>query len=193
MTNKQELVRLVDTTTNPAAFGLCGFGMSTLLLNLHNVGLFPLDSMIMAMGIFFGGIAQVMVGNMEAKKNNMFGMVAFGSYGFFWIILITLMMIPKLGLGDAPSPQAMGWFLTVWGIFSTGLFIATFKLTKMMRVLFGSVVVLFFLLAIADFTGNSTIKLLAGIDGIFSGSFALFLALSMVINSTFNKEVIPLT
>jgi len=193
MSNKQELVRLVDTTTNPAAFGLCGFGMATLLLNLHNVGLFPLDSMIMAMGIFFGGIAQVMVGNMEAKKNNMFGMVAFGSYGFFWIILVALMMIPKLGLGTAPTPQAMGWFLTVWGIFSTGLFIATFKLTRMMRVLFGSVVALFFLLAIADFTGNATIKFIAGIDGIFSGSFALFLALAMVINSTFNREVIPLS
>jgi uncharacterized protein len=192
MNNKQELVRLVDTTTNPAAFGLCGFGMSTLLLNLHNVGLFPLDSMIMAIGIFFGGIAQVMVGNMEAKKNNMFGMVAFGSYGFFWIILIALMMIPKLGLGEAPNPKAMGWFLVVWGIFSTGLFIATFSLTKMMRVLFGSVVALFFLLAIADFTGNATIKIVAGIDGIFSGSFALFIALAMVINDTFNKEIIPL-
>jgi len=193
MNNKQELVRLVDTTTNPAAFGLCGFGMSTLLLNLHNIGLFPLDSMIMAMGIFFGGIAQVMVGNIEAKKNNMFGMVAFGSYGFFWIILIALMMIPKLGLGEAPTPNAMGWFLVVWGIFSTGLFIATFSLTKMMRVLFGSVVALFFLLAIADFTGNATIKLIAGIDGIFSGSFALFIALAMVINDTFNKEIIPLS
>ena len=192
MSNKQELVRLVDTTTNPAAFGLCGFGMSTLLLNLHNVGLFPLDSMIMAMGIFFGGIAQVMVGNIEAKKNNMFGMVAFGSYGFFWIILIALMMIPKLGLGEAPNPKAMGWFLVVWGIFTTGLWIATFKLAKMMRVLFGSVVALFFLLAIADFTGNTTIKFIAGIDGIFAGGFALFIALAMVINSTFEKEIIPI-
>ncbi len=192
MSNKQELVRLVDTTTNPAAFGLCGFGMSTLLLNLHNIGLFPLDSMIMAMGIFFGGIAQVIVGNIEGKKNNMFGMVAFGSYGFFWIILIALMMIPKLGLGEAPSPNAMGWFLTVWGIFSTGLFVATFNLSKMMRVLFGSVVALFFLLAIADFSGNHTIKIIAGIDGIFAGSFALYIALAMVINDTFKKEVIKL-
>lgn len=192
MSNKQELVRLVDTTTNPAAFGLCGFGMSTLLLNLHNIGLFPLDSMIMAMGIFFGGIAQVMVGSIESKKNNMFGMVAFGSYGFFWIILVALMMIPKMGIGEAPNAQAMGWFLTIWGIFSTGLFIATFRLTKMMRVLFGSVVILFFTLAIADFTGSATVKLIAGIDGVFSGSFALFIALSMVINDTFQKEIIKL-
>jgi len=192
MSNKQELIRLVDTNTNPAAFGLCGFGMTTLLLNLHNVGLFPLDSMIMAMGIFFGGIAQVIVGKIEAKKNNMFGMVAFGSYGFFWIILVALMMIPKLGLGEAPTPNAMGWFLVVWGILSTGLFIATFNLTKMMRILFGSVVILFFMLAIADFTGSATVKFMAGIDGVFSGAFALFLALSMVINDTFKKEIIPL-
>ena len=192
MSNKQELVRLIDTTTNPAALGLSGFGMSTLLLNLHNIGLFPLDSMIMAMGIFFGGIAQVMVGNIEAKKNNMFGMVAFSSFGFFWIILIALMMIPKLGIGEAPTPNAMGWFLTIWGVFSFGLFIATFKLAKMMRILFGSVVVLFFLLAIADFTGNATIKFIAGVDGIFSGSFALYIALAMVINSTFEKEIVPI-
>ncbi|HAF31087.1 MAG TPA: hypothetical protein DCG75_18780 [Bacteroidales bacterium] len=192
MSNKQELIRLVDTTTNPAALGLCGFGMSTLLLNLHNIGLFPLDSMIMAMGIFFGGIAQVMVGSIESKKNNMFGMVAFTSYGFFWIILIALMMIPKLGLGDVPNPTAMGWFLVTWGILSTGLWIATFRLSIMMRVLFGSVVILFFLLAIADFTGNATIKFIAGMDGVFSGSFALFLALAMVINDTFKKEIIPL-
>lgn len=192
MSMKFENVKLVDSTTNPAAFGLCGFGMSTLLLNLHNVGLFGLDAMIMAMGIFFGGIAQVMVGLIEAKKNNMFGMVAFGSYGFFWIILVFLMMIPKLGLGEAPSATSMGWFLTVWGIFSFGLWIATLKLTKMICVLFGSVVVLFFLLAIADFTGNTTIKLIAGADGIFAGAFALFIALSMVINSTFGRELIPL-
>lgn len=101
-------------------------------------------------------------------------------------------MIPKMGLGEAPSAQAMGWFLTIWGIFSTGLFIATFSLSKMMRVLFGSVVALFFLLAIADFSGNATIKLIASIDGIFAGAFALFIALVMVINDTFKKEIIPL-
>jgi len=192
MNSKQELVRLVDTTANPAALGLSGFGMSTLLLNLHNIGLFPLDSMIMAIGILFGGIAQVMVGSMESKKNNMFGMVAFGSYGFFWIVLIVSLMIPKLGLGGVPNPTAMGWFLTIWGVFSLGLFIATFKLTKIMRVLFGSVAALFFLLAIADFTGSQAIKFIAGVDGIFSGSLALFIALAMVINDTFSKEIIPL-
>lgn len=43
---------------NPAPLGLMGFGMTTILLNIHNAGFFPIDAMILAMGIFYGGIAR---------------------------------------------------------------------------------------------------------------------------------------
>lgn len=192
MTEKPQFVLLADTTTNPAPLGLTGFGLTTILLNLHNIGLFPLDTMIMAMGLFVGGIAQIIAGKFEWKKNNMFGMLAFSMYGFFWISLIVLMVLPKLGTGEAPSATAMGWFLTVWGVFTLGLVIASFALSKIMRVLFITVLILFFLLAAADFTGNSTLKLLGGVDGIICGSLALFIALATVINETFKKTIIPL-
>jgi uncharacterized protein len=198
MGDRQELKRYEENTTNPAPLGLVGFGMTTLLLNLHNIGLFEMDTMIMAMGIFFGGIAQAIVGKMEWKKNNMFGMVAFSSYGFFWIILVLLMVLPKLGIGEAPSKLSMGWFLGIWGVLSLGLWVATFKLAKMMRVLFGTVVLLFFLLAASDFlaaAGNpasGTMKIIGGIDGVICGSIALYIAIAMVINDTHCKEVLPL-
>ncbi len=48
-------VRNLDVTANPAALGLTAFGMTTVLLNLHNAGLFELGSMILAMGMFYGG------------------------------------------------------------------------------------------------------------------------------------------
>jgi len=70
-------VQLKDTTANPAPLGLLAFGTTTILLNLHNAGLFPLDTMILAMGIFYGGLAQVIAGIMEWKKNNTFGTTAF--------------------------------------------------------------------------------------------------------------------
>ncbi|HAN17603.1 MAG: hypothetical protein A2X13_03305 [Bacteroidetes bacterium GWC2_33_15] len=192
MTEKPQFVLLADTTTNPAPLGLTGFGLTTILLNLHNIGLFPLDTMIMAMGLLVGGIAQIIAGKFEWKKNNMFGMLAFSMYGFFWISLIVLMILPKLGIGETPSATAMGWFLTVWGVFTLGLVIASFALSKIMRVLFITVLILFFLLAAADFTGNSTLKLLGGVDGIICGSLALFIALATVINETFKKTIIPL-
>lgn len=191
MTEKQTVL-LADTTTNPAPLGLTGFGLTTLLLNLHNIGLFPLDTMIMAMGLFVGGALQVIAGKLEWKKNNMFGMLAFSAYGFFWISLIVLMILPKLGWGEAPSATAMGWFLTVWGLFTLGMVVASFALSKIMRVLFITVLILFALLAAADFTGNSTIKLLGGIDGVICGALALFIAMATVINDTFKKVIIPL-
>jgi len=78
----KELVTIQDTTANPAPLGLMAFGMTTVLLNIHNAGFYPMDSMILAMGIFYGGLAQVIAGIMEWKKNNTFGTTAFTSFGF---------------------------------------------------------------------------------------------------------------
>ena len=53
---------------NPAPLGLMGFGMTTILLNLTNIGLFGISSIIVAMGIFYGGLAQIIAGVMEFHR-----------------------------------------------------------------------------------------------------------------------------
>ena len=78
----QSTLAIKDSSANPAPLGLFGFGMTTVLLNLHNAGIFELNSMILAMGLCYGGLAQIIAGIMESKKNNTFGMTAFLSYGF---------------------------------------------------------------------------------------------------------------
>ncbi len=99
---------------NPAPLGLMGFGMTTILLNLHNVGYFALDGIILAMGIFYGGIAQIFAGLLEYKKGNTFGLTAFTSYGSFWLTLVAILLMPKLGLTDAPNAQFLGVYLGLW-------------------------------------------------------------------------------
>ena len=69
---------------NPAPLGLLGFGMTTVLLNLHNSGLLPLSVVVIAMGFAMGGLAQIIAGIMEFKNNNTFGATAFKAYGCFW-------------------------------------------------------------------------------------------------------------
>ncbi|WP_323116821.1 acetate uptake transporter, partial [Klebsiella variicola] len=54
-----------DRIANPGPLGLLGFGMTTILLNVHNAGFFPMASVILSMGIFYGGIAQVIAGLFE--------------------------------------------------------------------------------------------------------------------------------
>jgi hypothetical protein len=87
-------MKIDDSTGNPAPLGLMGFGMTTILLNIHNAGFFAVGSMIMMMGLFYGGIAQVIAGIMEWKKENTFGTVAFTSYGLFWLTLVGIFMLP---------------------------------------------------------------------------------------------------
>src|SRR5512138_762136 len=90
-----EIIR--DTTANPAPLGLMGFGLTTVLLNLHNAGIIPIGSAILSVGLLAGGLAQLVAGGMEWKKKNTFGTVAFTAYGFFWISLVGLIVMPRIG------------------------------------------------------------------------------------------------
>lgn len=186
------LTTLSDTTANPAPLGLLGFGMTTVLLNLHNAGLFPLDTMILGMGIFYGGLGQVIVGIMEWKKNNTFGATAFTSYGLFWLTLVALILLPKLELGTAPNALAMSAYLAMWGLLTAVLFIGTFRLNKALQFVFGSLTLLFFLLAIGDITENAAIKTFAGWEGIVCGFSAIYTGLAQVLNEVFGRVVAPL-
>ncbi|QAR31875.1 hypothetical protein EP073_00195 [Geovibrio thiophilus] len=181
-----------DTTANPAPLGLMGFGLTTILLNLHNIGLFGLGSMILSMGIFYGGIAQIIAGIMEWKKKNTFGTVAFISYGFFWITLVGLIVFPKFGFAEAPDATAMASFLFFWGFFTLILFLGTFKMNYTMIAIFGSLTVLFFLLAVGDMTGNHTIKIIAGYEGVLCGALAVYAGAAQILNEIYGREVLPL-
>ena len=177
---------------NPAPLGLMGFGMTTVLLNLHNAGLWGLDSMVLAMGIFYGGIAQVIAGVLEFRKGNTFGTTAFASYGLFWLTLVFLLIAPKMGWWDAPVQGAMVAYLLMWGLFTFLMFISTLRLNRAVQVVFLSLTVLFVLLAIKDATGNSTIGMIAGIEGIFCGFSAIYLAMAEVINEYYGRTVLPI-
>ena len=188
----ETLIKIQDTTANPAPLGLMGFGMTTVLLNLHNAGLYSLGTMILAMGIFYGGISQVIAAIMEFKKNNTFGMTAFGSFGLFWFTLAFLIIMPAMGWGNAPETPAMISYLVMWGIFTGVMFIGTLKLNRALQVVFASLTILFFLLAIGDGTGSVVVTRIAGIEGIFCGLSAIYAALAQVLNSVYGRTVAPL-
>jgi succinate-acetate transporter protein len=185
-------VPLKDGIANPAPLGLCAFGMTTVLLNFRNAGFFEMNSMILAMGIFYGGLAQVIAGIIEAKKNNTFGLTAFTSYGFFWLSLVGLIVIPKFGWAPAPSDSAMAAYLSIWGVFTFLLFFGTLKLNRALQFVFGSLTILFVLLAVGDSTGNVNIKHLAGYEGIICGVSAIYTGIANVLNEVYGRSVLPI-
>ena len=187
----QSAICIKDSSANPAPLGLFGFGMTTVLLNLHNAGIFEMNSMILAMGIFYGGIAQIIAGILESKKNNTFGMTAFISYGFFWLTLVGLIVMPKFGWIPAASNSAMIAYLIMWGIFTFLLFLGTFKISRVLQFIFGTLTLLFFLLAAGDATGNSSLKTFTGYEGILCGASAIYAAIAGILNELYGRIVLP--
>ncbi len=176
-----------DSSANPGPLGLFGFGMTTVLLNLHNAGFFEINSMILAMGIFYGGTAQVIAGILESKKNNTFGMTAFISYGFFWLTLVGLIVMPKLGWATAASETAMAAYLVIWGIFTGLLFIGTLRLNRALQFVFATLTILFFLLAAGDATGNKAITHFAGYEGLVCGFAAIYTGAATLLNEVYGR------
>jgi succinate-acetate transporter protein len=144
------------------------------------------------MGIFVGGLAQVIAGILENKRGNTFASTAFTLYGFFWIALVWMVY-------HTHSAAGLATYLLVWGIFSFFMFIGTLNLNKALQVIFGTLVILFALLAIGNYTlaaGNAvTGKLIlniAGFEGIICGASAMYLAFAEVLNEVYGREVLPI-
>ncbi|BDH47175.1 hypothetical protein TUM12370_32190 [Salmonella enterica subsp. enterica serovar Choleraesuis] len=177
---------------NPAPLGLMGFGMTTILLNLHNIGLFPMDGIILAMGIFYGGLAQIFAGLLEYKKGNTFGLTAFTSYGSFWLTLVAILLMPKLGLTEAANGNLLGVYLGLWGVFTLFMFCGTLKAAKALQFVFASLTVLFMMLAIGHLAANPAIVQIAGYIGLICGASAIYLAMGEVLNAQFGRTVLPI-
>ncbi len=187
---------LRDATANPGPLGLMAFGMTTILLNVHNAGIIPLSGIILAMGVFYGGIAQVIAGIMEWKKNSTFGMTAFLSYGLFWLSFVGIFAFPKwmgsAALDLGATSTALGYYLAAWGMFTALMFVGTLRINRSLQTVFLSLTVLFFLLAVAEWTGNETITKIAGWEGIFVGFSAVYGSIAQVWNELYGRVVLPL-
>lgn len=177
---------------NPAPLGLMGFGMTTVLLNLHNAHIVPMGAAILAMGLVFGGAAQFVAGMLEYGNGNTFGMTAFMAYGAFWISLVVLLFLPQWGLVAASSPTLMGSYLWMWGLFTAIMALGSLAASRAHQVVFFSLLVLFFLLGSAEVFDRPGLGVVAGYEGLFCGFSAIYLAAAEILEFQFGHPVLPI-
>lgn len=175
---------------NPAPLGLAGFGMTTILLNLANMGIFGVNSIIVAMGIFYGGAAQIIAGIMEFRKGNTFGTLAFTSYGLFWLTLVFIIISSVERPAVTPDNAAWAAYLFIWGLFTLMMFFGTLRVNRALQTVFLSLAILFFLLTATHFVPQ--LQLIAGIEGVFCGLSAFYLSMAEVLNEAHNHVVLPI-
>ncbi len=176
---------------NAGPLGLLGFGMTTVLLNLHNAGIIELSVVILAMGICMGGLAQFIAGLMEFKVGNTFGATAFTAYGLFWWSLVIILVNPPALGGLEADGRSMGFYLLLWCIFTLFMFIGTMKANHATQIVFFTLMLLFLLLAIEKFTGSEALGRIAGIEGIICGASAIYTAVAGIVDGEFNKPIMP--
>ena len=185
-------IEVREKLCNPAPLGLAGFGLTTLLLNIVNADLIPKESigMVLPVGLFYGGMAQFAAGMWEAKKNNTFGFTAFSSFGAFWLALGIMIILTDTEVTEPVPLNGMSVFLAGWGVFTAYMFIGTLKISRALQVIFGTLVILFFLLAWGE--RNETVHKIAGWEGIFCALSALYTSAAQVINEAWGRYILPL-
>lgn len=173
---------------NPAPLGLLGFGMTTVLLSLHNADVLPLDGVILAMGIFVGGLAQVLAGIMEYKNGNTFGTVAFTLYGMFWLTFVAT----HAGIeGMSGESSTLGTWLLLWGILTLFLFMGTMKGRKSLMFVFATLTITFFLLSAGNLGSIDGLVVAGGVVGLVCGLSAMYTAFAEVLAEQHGKELLP--
>jgi len=178
---------------NVAPLGLLGFGMTTILLNIHNMGFFPVSSVIISMGLFYGGMAQIIAGIFSLHQGKTFAGTAFTSYGFFWISLVGIWLFPNTGFelaGTTPAPF-FGCYLVLWGLFTAFMWWGTWGGSKVQQFVFLSLTILFFVLALSKFLNSEVINEIAGVIGVICGGSAFYLAMAELLEEVKSSKVLP--
>ncbi len=177
----------MDKKLNPAPLGLSGFALTTWMLSMHNAGLAG-DAMIpavLACALAFGGTAQFVAGMFEGWVGNSFGFTAFCGYGAFWWSFALLVEFFPKGLAFA------GWYLLLWAVFTTFMWIGTWKKGKVLMLVFTVLTATFYLLAFGALLGIGALGTFGGYLGLLTGALAGYLAAAEVINDSFGSQVLP--
>jgi len=177
---------------NPGPLGLSAFALTTFVLNVHNAGLADIGAAL-PVGLFYGGLAQLVAGFLEFRTGNTFGMTAFSSYGAFWIALASMVLMQMNKW--IPSNESAGWLLATlvaWTIFTFIMWIATFRHNKALVLVFTTLLILFILLDVHVWTGSALIGKVAGWEGIFCACTAWYLMAAILINDSFGRKVLPI-
>ncbi len=200
MTSAADAVLAVEPTqtagvqeyANPLPLGLLGYGTSTVLLSLAFAGVFELGTMVLSTAIFFGGVAQTIVAVLCYRRNDSFGLTAFGGYSFLWLSLAFLLIGQANGWWPAEnSGTAMGWYLLLWMVFTLGLFVGSFLLPRVLTLVLTLTWILLLVLAIANFTESETLTKVGGWEGVATGASAIYLAFAFLLNDMFDRTILP--
>ncbi len=174
---------------NPAVVGLAGFGLTTFILQIHNLGLCG-TGVVLAPAFIFGGLAQLIAGFQEQKTGNSFGYSAFVAYGSFWIGLGIIWLLAQFDV-YSPSKTDVGWYLIAWTLYTLIMFIISLRIHTAMAITFGLLLGGFVLLDIGHF-GDPVFNTIAAYELIFCAFAAWYMMAGIIFADVAGKSILPM-
>ncbi|HVV07926.1 acetate uptake transporter [Amycolatopsis sp.] len=189
-------VQPVDPTkhiADPGPLGLAGFAATTFVLSAVNAGLVAksIEPVVLPLALFYGGLAQLLAGMWEFRKNNTFGATAFATYGSFWLAFAFYVWQFSDKIPPDQAANATGLFLLVFTIFTGYMAIASLRTSAALIAVFVLLFLTFLFLTIGEFSGAEGIGKFGGWLGLITAVLAWYASFASVINSTFKRTVLP--
>lgn len=184
----------VAATADPGPLGLAGFAMTTFVLSVFNaniIGNHALEAVVLPIALFYGGIAQLLAGMWEFKKNNTFGALAFTSYGAFWMAFAAYVKFVAGGLPAAQAHEATGLFLLAWTIFTVYMLVASMRTTAVIAFVFATLTVTFVALTVGALGNHPDVTKAGGWLGLITAALAWYGSMAGVTNATWGRTVLP--
>lgn len=183
-----------NVIADPGPLGLAAFALTTFVLSCVNANLVPdsVADVFLTLGLFYGGLAQLLAGMWEFKKGNTFGATAFTSYGAFWISLSSMVYLELSGVltFGADMNIALGLFLVAWTIFTFYMWIGTFRLNPALNLVFGLLLITFLLLDLTEFHVIS--GPMAGYFGLATAFAAWYASAAGILNPLYGRAILPI-
>ena len=182
---------------DPGPLGLSGFALTTFVLSASNAGFILTQgtggAMVLGLALFYGGLAQLLAGAWEFRNANTFGLVAFTSYGAFWMSL-AFSLLPIFGgksLAELAGGTAVGVYLLGWTIFTGYMLLGTLRLTGALIGVFFFLFLAFLFLTIGALAGSTGMTVIGGWLGIITAIVAWYTAAAGVLAKTNSRIKLP--
>lgn len=177
---------------DPSALGLASFAGPALLLSFVNAGVLDPSALVAAIvpiGMFYGGLMQILAGMLEFRRGNTFGTVAFGTYGAFWLSFAAYTRWFSTGA----SAAATAYFILMFVLITAFLAVAAVRVNLAVCLAFTVQTLSFAVLTIASFRSSQQIQHIGGWVELVAAIIALYAAAAILINATWQRTVLPLS
>jgi uncharacterized protein len=186
------------TPADPAGLGLAGFALTTFILGMVNANAISGKDVFVVLSVagVYGGLVQLLAGMWAFAERNTFAAVAFSSYGAFWIsfVLLVQFFLPETAKasGMLPANHALALYLLCWGFFTLYMWLATFRVSVAVNLVFLTLWIAYLLLGLGLLGGgHPTTTHWGGYVTIACAVIAWYTAAASVINGTMRHTILP--